>query len=741
MATTAAPLRRLTRITERIVGADVHEGEWGLVLLFSANLFLLLSAYYILKVIREPLILLAGSAVRRSYARGLQAAVLVALIPVYSALANRVEPARLVNGIMGLFLASLVAFFAAGWLGLPIGFPFFVWLGVFSALSIAQFWSLANDHLTEEEGRRLFPLVAVGGTIGGIVGAQLAARGIARLTPEQMMLVAAVILAACMALTHAGHHAGRGLRARAAVRPARERDHRGGFTLVLRDRYLLLIGLSVLVVNLITTTGDFILAQMVSGKAHALPAAERSHYISAFYGDLQTWITVSSALVQVLIVARAFKKVGVGGALLFMPLLVVAGYGLFAALPLLATAAVVKVGEGTTDYSLQNTIEQALFLPTSVDAKYKAKSAIDTVSKRLGDLGSTALVFVGTSLGLRVFGFAVVNVLAGVVWMWLCVQLRRRQLALATPAPAPATAAPEMRRRYRLPALFASAVFVAAAVGPSVARADESVVAPRLDPSQHFTIDPVVDGVIIAGGAGFSFLLGQILSTGEIRPSAPGDPSNLLAIDRVAVTQNIDRNAGAYSDAGLYAAYGFALLDPILSGVRDGRRALLVDAVLYAESIAITQGFTDATKIGVRRPRPIDYVNCPNGQSATGADCASTDLQLSFFSGHASATGAIGATATYLAFVRSGPRAPRPWITLGAATLLTAFVSYERVRSGEHFPTDVIMGAMAGAAIGVLVPRFHLRAHYHGQELEAPTLWIGYTPVAGGGTLGLGGRL
>jgi membrane-associated phospholipid phosphatase len=279
---------------------------------------------------------------------------------------------------------------------------------------------------------------------------------------------------------------------------------------------------------------------------------------------------------------------------------------------------------------------------------------------------------------------------------------------------------------------------VAGGFGLPAARADGPPSSPHFDPSEHFTIDPVVDGVIIVGGAGFAELLSLILSTGEIQPTLPGSPDKLLSIDKVAVTQTIDPHAGTYSTIGLYAAMGYAVLDPILSGVRDGRRAFLVDALLYGESIAITEAFTDATKIGVRRPRPIDYVNC---YPSTGPNCSSTDLQLSFFSGHASTTGTISATATYLAFVRSGWHSPRPWITLAAGTLLTTFVSYERVRSGEHFPTDVIMGSMAGAAIGVLVPHLHRRPHYHGPELEAPTLWIGYAPTtAGSGALTLGGR-
>jgi hypothetical protein len=293
----------------------------------------------------------------------------------------------------------------------------------------------------------------------------------------------------------------------------------------------------------------------------------------------------------------------------------------------------------------------------------------------------------------------------------------------------------------RLRTLLTGALVGVLTVAPAVARADEPPpeTAPHFMQSQHFTIDPVVDGVLIGGGAAFSLLLDQILSTGEIRP-APiqmASSTNLLSIDRAAVTQNIDPNAGTYSDVGLYLAYGYAVLDPVLSGVRDGARSGLVDGMMYAESIALTAAFTDATKIGVRRPRPIDYANCavPNPPADL---CSATDMQLSFFSGHASTTGAIVGTATYLAFIRSGWHSPRPWLTLSIGTLLTTFVSYERVRSGEHFPTDVIMGSLAGAGIGVLVPHLHRRPHYHQKEYEAPPVWIGYQPrVEGGGSLNL----
>jgi len=251
-----------------------------------------------------------------------------------------------------------------------------------------------------------------------------------------------------------------------------------------------------------------------------------------------------------------------------------------------------------------------------------------------------------------------------------------------------------------------------------------------VQPGQHFAFDPVADGVVTGTSIGFSTFLGMILSTGEIMPNAivPGSSQQLLGIDRIAVTQHIDPHAALFSDIGLGAAITYAVLDTGLSGLRDGWDAFLVDGMLYAESAAITQAITDVTKIAVRRPRPIDYINCSSGLTASG--CASTNLELSFFSGHTAGVSSAAATATYLAFVRS-PHTARPWITLVAGTLLSGFVGYERVRAGAHFPTDVIVGAIAGATVGTLVP------HMHRHKSEAPPIWIGVAPA----NRGTGGNL
>ena len=432
------------RTLERLAGADVRVGEWRAVLRFVAALFLLLAAYYTLKVVREPLILASEGAISRSYARAVQAGLLVVIVPFYSALANRISPAHLVQFVFVFFILSLLAFAGSGLAGMSIGFAFFVWLGIFSTMSIAQFWSLANDLLTEAEGERLFPLVAIGGTFGAIAGSQVAARGIASLGPYGLMVLAAVFVAGCMILTAAavGEWPARdraeieGATASARTGTRVVRDPRSGFTLLLRDPYLLLIACAVLLVNVVNTTGDFMLAELVSRAADAAaigtadPGAVRQAYIGRFYGDFQTAISVLTTLAQLFLVARLFLWAGVERCLFVLPLFVLFGYGSVALWPVLGLLAAVKIVENSTEYSLQNTLQQALFLPTSRDAKYKAKAAIDTFVVRAGDVGSAALVYLGTLMGLGVRGFALVNLVIGVGWIVLVRTLASRHRAV-----------------------------------------------------------------------------------------------------------------------------------------------------------------------------------------------------------------------------------------------------------------------------------------------------------------------
>jgi undecaprenyl-diphosphatase len=267
---------------------------------------------------------------------------------------------------------------------------------------------------------------------------------------------------------------------------------------------------------------------------------------------------------------------------------------------------------------------------------------------------------------------------------------------------------------------------------------------PRPEGRVTFDADPVADGAVIGVSLGFAAVLDLINSTGEIRPQqiAPNfDRSNLIGIDRGAVSQTPDPNAHTYSNIGLFAALSFAVADPILSGLRESSvQTGLVDGIMYAESMSLTFAMTNVVKMAVRRPRPQAYIDAEAHKNDPSYSNTTTDSSLSFFSGHAAEVATVGATATYLAFARA-PHTARPWVTLILAAGLSTFVSIERVRAGAHFPTDVIAGSIAGAGIGILVPHLHRTT-----DIKQRRVWVGYAPVdrsegAQGGVLQLSGYL
>jgi undecaprenyl-diphosphatase len=255
----------------------------------------------------------------------------------------------------------------------------------------------------------------------------------------------------------------------------------------------------------------------------------------------------------------------------------------------------------------------------------------------------------------------------------------------------------------------------------------------------QFAADPVGDGALVLGAFAFAGFSEALFSTGEIRPQqidATFDTKNLLTLDRAAVEQTVDPKADGRSSAGELLALGFAAADSVISGFRYGREAGLVDAIMYSEAVAFTWGLTNMAKVAFRRPRPIAYIEREHaiaaGQDPATYNNTSTDSALSFFSGHTALTATVSASATYLAFARS-PHTARPWITLAGGVALTTFVGVERVRSGAHFPTDVIAGALVGASVGVLV------VHLHRHDTSRRPVWVGAMPLEGGGGVTVGG--
>lgn len=200
-----------------------------------------------------------------------------------------------------------------------------------------------------------------------------------------------------------------------------------GFKLIFSNRYLLLIALLVLVLNIVNTTGEYILSKFLVERVSemGLPDAGQKAFIGGFYSDFFRWVNVIGFLFQLLLVPRLFTWIGVRGTLLVLPLIALFGYSTLLLMPVLAVVRVMKILETSTDYSIQGTTRRALFLPTSREAKYKALAATETFFWRAGDVTQAGLVLLGASLGFGLSAFTKINLALVLVWLVIAVLLFR----------------------------------------------------------------------------------------------------------------------------------------------------------------------------------------------------------------------------------------------------------------------------------------------------------------------------
>lgn len=417
---------------ERVLSlfADVRPGEVQGVVLLSLNVFLLLAAYYFLKTVRESLILSESGAEVKTYSSAAQAFLLFLIVPAYSALTSRMGRLRVITWVSVLFISHLLVFYFCGLAGRREGVVFFIWVGIFNVFVIAQFWSFANDLYSEPQGKRLFPLIGIGSSLGALAGAEAAGGLIGRMGPYPLMLAAAAVLAVCLGITRRIHFDVARSPATFDSGPAdAPLDKANGFQLLCRDRYLLLIAGLIVLLNVVNTSGEFLLGKLVVASAARQPGADlafQQKFIGEFYAHFFSWVNLAGVLVQMFGVSRVFRWIGIRGALFVLPCIALCNYSLLLALPLLAVIRVGKILENSIDYSLMNTARHALFLPTSREAKYKAKSAIDTFFVRSGDVLQAGIVYAGTALGAGMAGFATVNLVLAVIWLGVVVAISRQ---------------------------------------------------------------------------------------------------------------------------------------------------------------------------------------------------------------------------------------------------------------------------------------------------------------------------
>lgn len=447
------------------VVAEVRSGEGVTAVLLTLNVFFLLVAYYVIKPVREGLILaMEGGAEKKSYASAAIAITLLFAVPAYSKVANKISKHKLVVGV-SLFFASHLAVF---WLlsHTPVrnqlGLVFFTWVGVFNMMVVAQFWSFANDVYTQEQGKRLFAIVGIGASLGSAAGAYITKflKDAIGLGVFELLLVAGGVLVLCAFLTHIVYLREKTRRSDAVQREkesqqAQKKDEEalaetgeGGFTLVRKNKYLLLLAAFSLVFTIVDTNGEFILSTLVAERAKAAAAAQHiagadmekftEGFIASYYGGFYLWVNLIGLVVQTFLVSRIVKLGGLKLAFFVYPVVALGSSLNNVLTPVLfgvdrlTAFRPTKTTENAIDYSLNNTVRNMLWLPTTTEVKYKAKQAVDTFFVRMGDVGSAGLVFVFSArMALPIQTFSIINIVFVVLWLLIAVGIVRENARLS----------------------------------------------------------------------------------------------------------------------------------------------------------------------------------------------------------------------------------------------------------------------------------------------------------------------
>lgn len=413
---------------QRFLG--VEPGELTPLVTAFCYFFCLLCSYYILRPLRDEMGLQGGVQNLQWVFTGTFVAMLLA-VPLFGWAAARYPRRRLVPLVYYFFMSHLIAFYllflghvTPAWTARA----FFIWVSVFNLFVVSVFWSLMADVFTNEQARRLFGIIAAGGSAGAVAGPALTvtlARVIGPTALVGLSILLLLIAIGCVHVLIRWRH--RNPRVDEAVEQAETALSGGvldGALRVLHSRYLL--GICLFIV-LYTTLSTFLYFQQAHIVQTAFAGAGRQ---TAVFAGMDLAVNVITLAGQIFLVSRLIRRMGVPVALAAVPLLLTAGFAALAAFPVLTVLIVVQVLRRSGEYAVTKPSREILFTVIPREDKYKSKNFIDTVVYRGGDMMS-GWVYAGlSSLGLGLGSIALIAVPLSAFWAFTGISLGRRQETL-----------------------------------------------------------------------------------------------------------------------------------------------------------------------------------------------------------------------------------------------------------------------------------------------------------------------
>jgi AAA family ATP:ADP antiporter len=414
----------MTAIVQRFT--QVRRDEVTPVLVSGLAFFFVLTALMVLRPAREALGMQRGIETVRWLMVG-TAVVTLAVNPVFGSLVSRYRRLVFISTTYLFFAASLLGFYvllviAPKAIGETSGMVFYVWFSVFNLFATMLFWALMVDRFSLEQSKRLFGVIAVGGSLGAIAGPWLASQLAEPLGTAGLLLVSAASLGLAVL----------SIRVVAKLKPEREgpvRDERAviggsaweGMRAVFRSPYLIGIAAYVLALTIVATFIYFTRLQMVAALGEELDMR------TTVFARIDLYVQVSTVALQALVAGKLMKNVGVPLTLTLLPLTAALGFIGLAFIASLGTVVVFQAAFNAVQRAIVRPARETLFTVVSRSDKYKSKAFTDTFVYRVGDVLGGQLEGALGRLGTGLAALISVSVPLAVVWAALGFWLGRRQ--------------------------------------------------------------------------------------------------------------------------------------------------------------------------------------------------------------------------------------------------------------------------------------------------------------------------
>lgn len=399
--------------------SNIKEREVKAVVFSFLFVVVLMSAYYILRPVRDAMASDWTDA-EVSWLWTLNFFISTAIVALYGIMVSKFRFRLLVPAMYAIFAGSFIIFYVLGSIyadRILIDKAFYVWVSVFSLFHISIFWSFMSELFSKEQSSRLFGIIAVGASVGGLIGPSITAFFSVSLGADKLMLIASMMLFITIPIIFFLQSLKtKELNNEILNTPISNRSIGGnplsGFKMFFSNPYLLSIGLFILLYTGISSFVYFELKNLLSD----LSRPERS----VIWAQMDLAVNILAISTGLFATGRIVTRFGMPATIAMVPIMICIGLLVLAISPLLGVVMILQIVRRAGNYAVTRPAREMLFTLVNQETRFKAKPVIDIVAYRGGDM-VTAWLFTGLTQGLGLGLAAVAAIGAGIAGLWTLV--------------------------------------------------------------------------------------------------------------------------------------------------------------------------------------------------------------------------------------------------------------------------------------------------------------------------------